>query len=427
MLNPPKVDLPNNMNGYRTTHTCELCGFEPKTKNKYREKQDHMVMKHFKEKIDKIFPTTKPYKCPTESCVFLGKDKQALLRHYTGKHGVLERYLKEALAEKGIHYEPGETTKRRNPTGSSELEKSSKMIKIVNSTNTTSNEALRREVEAMMASFQPQPLQANQIVVLPQNTQLFPLPFQCSEFGSLKINDTIKVSLPQQPVSVGLPSMSQSSITNSMNGLLHRPPFSSSSFVMSPSGLILSQSLSCTPNLIIPPLPTEPLPLQVVSGHSCGIVTTTSQSQSTPLTSTKAFLPTNSSNGNYFDFSNTPGETFSYNSIRNRSTKLPSLIPLTPKSSIEENEVVDFNIPSVLSNFPNQNSTHEVIIDPIKVEDNNIIWNNDSDVNVNLDCSNFPISYNENCVETLNDAVYDALMVNGAEDVQERQLDFYMM
>ena len=26
--------LPNNINGHRTTHTCELCGFEPKTKNK---------------------------------------------------------------------------------------------------------------------------------------------------------------------------------------------------------------------------------------------------------------------------------------------------------------------------------------------------------------------------------------------------------
>ena len=57
--------LPKNTNGFRTTHTCELCGFEPKTKNKYREKQDHLVMKHFKEKIDKIFPHCRPYTCPS--------------------------------------------------------------------------------------------------------------------------------------------------------------------------------------------------------------------------------------------------------------------------------------------------------------------------------------------------------------------------
>ena len=83
--------LPKNLNGIRTTHTCELCGFEPKTKNKYREKQDHLVMKHFKERIEKIFPQSRPYTCPAEGCTFSGKDKQALLRHYTGKHGILEK------------------------------------------------------------------------------------------------------------------------------------------------------------------------------------------------------------------------------------------------------------------------------------------------------------------------------------------------
>ena len=72
--------LPKNVNGFRTTHTCELCGFEPKTKNKYREKQDHLVMKHFKEKIDKIFPHCRPYSCPAGNCTFTGKDIQALLR-----------------------------------------------------------------------------------------------------------------------------------------------------------------------------------------------------------------------------------------------------------------------------------------------------------------------------------------------------------
>jgi hypothetical protein len=62
--------LPKNASGFRTTHTCELCGFEPKTKNKYREKQDHLVMKHFKERIDKIFPHCRPYSCPADECPF---------------------------------------------------------------------------------------------------------------------------------------------------------------------------------------------------------------------------------------------------------------------------------------------------------------------------------------------------------------------
>jgi len=108
------VGLPKNSNGFRTTHTCELCGFEPKTKNKYREKQDHLVMKHFKERIDKIFPHCRPYTCPNMECEFTGKDKQALLRHYTGKHGILELYLREALLEKGIQYHMSDSAKRKS-------------------------------------------------------------------------------------------------------------------------------------------------------------------------------------------------------------------------------------------------------------------------------------------------------------------------
>ncbi len=188
--------LPKNANGFRTTHTCELCGFEPKTKNKYREKQDHLVMKHFKEKIDKIFPHCRPYSCPAADCPFSGKDKQALLRHYTGKHGILDKYLKEALAEKGINYSPGEGGKRRGSANSDSSRGSGKnprlsvtppngaavqisptpvAMTIVDAPNHNgggialngksptkitlphkpNTEELRKEVEAMMASFQP--------------------------------------------------------------------------------------------------------------------------------------------------------------------------------------------------------------------------------------------------------------------------------
>ena len=98
------AQLPNNVNGHRTNFTCELCGFEPKTKNKYREKQDHLFMIHFKEKIDEVIFHCLPYACPYD-CGFEGKDKQALLRHYTGTHGILEKYLQEALQAKGLPYE----------------------------------------------------------------------------------------------------------------------------------------------------------------------------------------------------------------------------------------------------------------------------------------------------------------------------------
>jgi len=222
MLDIQSPSLPKNVNGFRTTHTCELCGFEPKTKNKYREKQDHLVMKHFKEKIDKIFPHCRPYSCPSADCAFTGKDKQALLRHYTGKHGILDRYLKEALAEKGIPYIPGDHGgKRKNSTDHNQTPngKTAKKLALVQhhqtildakdmlpkspvplQTNNSNHvqvtfrpnsEDLRKEVEAMMASFQPQPQQEAVVT--------------CSNGNSLNgANGSIKVvpTLPNTPVPV---------------------------------------------------------------------------------------------------------------------------------------------------------------------------------------------------------------------------------
>ena len=34
-----------------TRNECEICGFVPYTKNKYREKQDHLAKSHFKVRI----------------------------------------------------------------------------------------------------------------------------------------------------------------------------------------------------------------------------------------------------------------------------------------------------------------------------------------------------------------------------------------
>ena len=74
--------LPKNESGTRTHLTCELCGFEPKTKNKYRERQDHLLRAHFMHKMSEVFPTFSNFNCPSSDCVFIGKDKQSIMRHY---------------------------------------------------------------------------------------------------------------------------------------------------------------------------------------------------------------------------------------------------------------------------------------------------------------------------------------------------------
>ena len=105
-----------------TGHICMICGFIPSTKNKYRELQDHLVRKHFNDRIKAALPTKRPYMCPEPSCTIEGKDWQALMRHFTGKHGVLERYLREII-EAGTD-EPADpklrkvsTKSRLNPNG----------------------------------------------------------------------------------------------------------------------------------------------------------------------------------------------------------------------------------------------------------------------------------------------------------------------
>ena len=271
MLDIHQTNLPKNVNGVRTAHTCELCGFEPKTKNKYREKQDHLVMKHFKEKIDKIFPHCRPYSCPTAECSFTGKDKQALLRHYTGKHGILERYLREALAEKGISFIPGESGKRKSSTDSNHA-KAKKLhtqtiidakdmlpknpVPLINNhhhhnhngstttvtvhtpnhqngggMNRSNNEELRKEVEAMMASFQPQPQEvrtttSNMPALLP--TTPMPVTTTTMENGEKKIILSSKLphvhTITSQPPSSVVSLVKRSEVANGITTHVHQKP-----------------------------------------------------------------------------------------------------------------------------------------------------------------------------------------------------------
>ena len=87
---------------YLSKYGCELCDFVAQTKNKYREKQDHLSRVHFKDKIDKLVPKCRPYNCPEIDCSFVGKDNQSVLRHFIGKHDILKKLLKEALSTPNV-------------------------------------------------------------------------------------------------------------------------------------------------------------------------------------------------------------------------------------------------------------------------------------------------------------------------------------
>lgn len=80
-------------------HICELCGFKAITKNKYREKQDHYAKWHFKERLEGLLPQVRPYLCPDfpSGCDYSGKDKQTVMRHYTGKHNIFELWVSEFI------------------------------------------------------------------------------------------------------------------------------------------------------------------------------------------------------------------------------------------------------------------------------------------------------------------------------------------
>ena len=103
---------------------CEICGFVPYTKNKYREKQDHLAKFHFKERIDAVMPTTRPYACPDSDCNYLGKDKQDVLRHYTGKHNILKMWVDAFIKEQngGSSPPPGAPLQREELLTFSEME-----------------------------------------------------------------------------------------------------------------------------------------------------------------------------------------------------------------------------------------------------------------------------------------------------------------
>jgi len=120
---------------------CEICGFVPYTKNKYREKQDHLAKFHFKERIDQVLPTSRPYVCPDIKCDYLGKDKQDILRHYTGKHNILKMWVDTFIREQTGQ----KPEKARRP-----LWQTGQIVKNQNNMNDTDEDAVTfKEMEGM--------------------------------------------------------------------------------------------------------------------------------------------------------------------------------------------------------------------------------------------------------------------------------------
>ena len=63
---------------------CPICRFQATTKNPYRHLQDHLARTHFKDRLARDLPQTKPFYCPTQECK--GKifhDWEAVMGHYS--------------------------------------------------------------------------------------------------------------------------------------------------------------------------------------------------------------------------------------------------------------------------------------------------------------------------------------------------------
>jgi len=99
-LHGPFMGIPRDSRE-NAVQICPICKFQATTKNPYRHLQDHLARNHFKERIAAELPTKKPYICPESGCENKAyPDWQAVMRHYIGKkHGVLDRFVKEELAQ----------------------------------------------------------------------------------------------------------------------------------------------------------------------------------------------------------------------------------------------------------------------------------------------------------------------------------------
>ena len=76
---------------------CELSDFAPKSK---LQRETHLLLEHFMEKMSNYFPKHYPHKCISDECVFQTNDKYNLQEHFIRQHNILEKFMKEELDKK---------------------------------------------------------------------------------------------------------------------------------------------------------------------------------------------------------------------------------------------------------------------------------------------------------------------------------------
>ena len=209
---------------------CELCGYVPTTKNKYQKKQDHLARVHFKDKIDKVVPKCRPYKCPESDCLYVGKDNQSILRHFTGKHDILRKWVKEALSTK----------------------------EVVNSSNSIQNGVRIEQLPRLPTEPLPR-LPAEQLPRLPAE-QLSRLPTEPLP----RLLTELLPSLPT-PFSLSVDETIQSELTkisSHATDIKCNLSFDMNTFQVESENLIGIQNVDAVIIETFPGLPTEPLPVQ---------------------------------------------------------------------------------------------------------------------------------------------------------------------
>ena len=92
--------------------SCELCNFSNEEggsySSKYQLMEKHYRKQHFADKINSQvipkMPKTRPFKCPASNCEYNGNDKnksiskgKRVLLHYLRKHGILKKYINDAI------------------------------------------------------------------------------------------------------------------------------------------------------------------------------------------------------------------------------------------------------------------------------------------------------------------------------------------
>ena len=103
---------------HNSSFSCELCGFKTKTK---QAKQDHLIKKHLKEKVNKKFPQKCPDSCPINGCDFETKSKKALIQHITDEHRIFKKYLIEAIGSKSLPNDNTQPNDNKHPNDNKQL------------------------------------------------------------------------------------------------------------------------------------------------------------------------------------------------------------------------------------------------------------------------------------------------------------------